>query len=332
MENQKPYERIVEIQKPYRILEKSLPYPAKIYRAAYDNAPLSNPPLFYRKKTLLKMLVYLLFKIPFLKFKKGTFIALMRGKKYTCKFDPKNTQFHAIYFDRFVKGYEPETCALLELAIDKKSVFCDIGCNWGFFIGYVASKETFDGHIYAFEPQEKVFQDLSIFIKEAALTKNTTCYQVALSDRCGYGNMRLKDGLHSGLAELIHKKSTKLNQEIVSIKKLDDYPLSKIDVMKIDAEGHEYNILIGASLKIDAFRPIIIFEYLDASKNAAAAVEFLEAKAYAIFSMEWEEINNSKGMLRLSRFFVIRHQSKKHNLFACPKEKTDEFLNLFTEM
>jgi FkbM family methyltransferase len=325
MDNQIIYERIVEIRNPYRVIEEKLPFVAKLYRAAYDNAPLSNPSIFYPKKTLLRMLSYLLLKMPFIKLKPGEFITEINNQKYVCKFDARNTQFHAIYFNRFKKGYEPETCAILELLIEEKSVFCDIGSNWGFFAGYVGSKEKFDGHIYAFEPQTNVFNDLIKFIKQTSLVSKTTCYQTALSDHYGYGSMQLKDNLHSGLAELIKKKS----KDIVIIKKLDDFPINHIDIIKIDAEGHEPDILKGASRKIDNSRPLIIFEYLKAAKNAESAVTFLESKGYDIYSLGWQEIAKNEGVLRLTKFSLDTCYRKKLNFLAYPTEKNISFLSLF---
>ena len=42
--------------------------------------------------------------------------------------------------------------------------------------------------------------------------------------------------------------------------------IKKIDFIKIDVEGHEYNVLQGAIKTINKFRPIIIFEFNEITK------------------------------------------------------------------
>jgi len=129
MENPISYERVVEIRSPYQIIEEKLPYLAKIYRAAYDNAPLSNPSVFYPRKTLLRMLSYLLFKLPFLKTKKGEFLTKMNGKKYICTL----IDIQANFFEEDVAKISPlfETSVntfdkLKTLAEKQRSAFYDI--------------------------------------------------------------------------------------------------------------------------------------------------------------------------------------------------------------
>jgi hypothetical protein len=42
--------------------------------------------------------------------------------------------------------------------------------------------------------------------------------------------------------------------------KLDSLDLEPIDYMKIDCEGYEYNILVGAEQTIKKYKPIVVVE------------------------------------------------------------------------
>jgi FkbM family methyltransferase len=56
----------------------------------------------------------------------------------------------------------------------------------------------------------------------------------------------------------------------VEVKKLDDFGIDKVDVLKIDTEGNELRVLKGASRTIERARPVIAVE-VHQSKNSNRA-------------------------------------------------------------
>ncbi len=248
------YPQPIKIRPIYHV--KKLPFIARAYRLAYDFRLLSPPYLFQTNRKMFSRIVRWLFQSKFGE-RQGQFtIQTQQGIRY-CDMNIDNSQFHSIYFRRFQAGYEPEVCALIDLLIENADIktFYDIGANWGYFSGYVASHPLFRGKICAFEPQETAFADLTKFVQQAQLEKLIQCRQLALSNGEGLGHIQLPDGFHSGLGQL-HPGGS------ISIKKLDSLNLPPPDLIKVDVESHEYHVISGGIQMLTQNRPYLIFESL----------------------------------------------------------------------
>jgi Methyltransferase FkbM domain len=58
----------------------------------------------------------------------------------------------------------------------------------------------------------------------------------------------------------------------------------RVDFLKIDAEGHELQVLQGSSRILSEFRPVILYENLAGSQGANRPVaKFLQAAGYELF-------------------------------------------------
>lgn len=112
----------------------------------------------------------------------------------------------------------------------------DIGANIGWYTMIFAKITGEHGKVFAFEPGEDNYFILQKNIVENNF-KNIISKNVAISNFNGELNLELsKTGNH------------KIGDNGILIKciKLDDYLKSeKIDFVKIDAEGHEFKILLG---------------------------------------------------------------------------------------
>jgi FkbM family methyltransferase len=202
--------------------------------------------------------------------------------KVAIRFDARNTQFHSVYAPAYRDGYEPETAALLDLLIADDATFFDIGANWGHFTLYVGSRPGFRGNIHSFEPHPGTFRDLAGCVRQAALEKQVTCHNVALSDAPGRGTLVFPDRLHSGLATL----RAGAPGVSVTLRALDELGLPSPAVIKLDVEGHEEKVLLGARQTIALNRPMILFEsWRDFRKPAETLGPFrvLESAGYVFF-------------------------------------------------
>jgi FkbM family methyltransferase len=261
-----------------------LPPLARLYKFAYDNASLANPRLLAGRKTLPRILAYLAMRgrIPT---RQGIFTFFHHKGARECTFDPRNTQFHSIYFDRFKSGYEPDVCAALDLLLEPDTILFDIGANWGFFSGYVASRPDFKGEIHAFEPLLSSYNDLVKFINDAAIEKTVSVYNLGLSSIDGYCEMNLPDRIHSGLAQV-----SRLGAGQTRVARLDSIRLPPPHIMKIDAEYHEAEILHGAVETITKSLPFIIFEsslVYGADDTSLEPFRLLKTSDYAFFDLGW---------------------------------------------
>jgi FkbM family methyltransferase len=129
----------------------------------------------------------------------------------------------------------------------------DVGANEGSYASAVLAVNG-SAQIFAFEPHPATYSRL---LANLSWTKSVTAIKAA----CGSapGQLVLFDyagstgtahaSLHSGVIEEIHKE--KSNQYLVDVTSLDlfaiDHGISFIHLLKIDTEGHELEVLRGAS-------------------------------------------------------------------------------------
>ncbi len=143
-------------------------------------------------------------------------------------------------------------------------VCVDIGANVGLYSTMIA-KHLPDTKIIAIEPSAATFERLEKNVH--AYKERVTCVRTALSDTPGEAQLYSKAAL-SGTATLDMKihDGRKTATETVPVTTLDqlvvDLALPRIDFIKIDTEGFEYEVLSGAQATLARFRPKYIqFEF-----------------------------------------------------------------------
>lgn len=253
------------------------------------------------------------------------------------EFNARNTQFGALYQPQNQPVYEPETSALLDLLVGDTDVFLDIGANWGWYSVLIATRPSFRGRVHAFEPFPSTFTDLCGVVRQAGLDGCIACHDIALADRDGEAGMAFSDGVQSGLARLGETGGT-----MVRLARLDSLPLPPPTVIKIDAEDHELEVLVGAAKVIETTRPFIVFEnwlHRDRPGITLDPIAFLAERAYRFYLPGWvggaaDCILTSPGgstQLALVPFrpdqrFLLPSQL---NIVAVPEEKLAEFTARF---
>lgn len=153
--------------------------------------------------------------------------------------------------EREVKGY-------LKL---KEGVFIDVGANIGKYTMYLARKLGKVGKVISIEPEPSNF---SVLKKNISLNKldNVKAFNYA----CFSKNTSLDffvekegGGLHS-----IYKKDHHLKKMTVKAKTLDqivrEAKVTRVDLIKIDTEGAELQVILGAKQILKKFKPAIVLE------------------------------------------------------------------------
>ena len=143
------------------------------------------------------------------------------------------------------------------------AVVLDIGANTGSFCLIPATRGGCFV-VFAFEPQDVVFNVLRNNIALNDLEGITTPYKVALSDKAGPAVLKIPGGSGvSGLATLSPDspwlKSYK-SMNIATVVFDDTFNLHRLDLIKVDTEGHDVNVLRGMRRHLDKFSPGILFE------------------------------------------------------------------------
>jgi len=151
---------------------------------------------------------------------------------------------------------------------DKRvKVIFDIGANEGNYSKKIMELNP-NVELFAFEPHPKTFKKLQKVAGEFSFN----AFNVGVGDKnetLKIYDYKDKDGsthasIYKGVIEKIHKKESIAHK--VTIIKLDDFTkehkVNKIDLLKIDTEGNELNILMGATELIKNNKiDIIHFEF-----------------------------------------------------------------------
>jgi FkbM family methyltransferase len=194
-------------------------------------------------------------------------------------------------------------CSTIEASICYSSiqhvnnpVIFDIGANIGTFTTWIA--KTFkSGKIYCFEPQRSVFQ---ILCGNAAINNlyNVYAYNIAL----GNENKRIKItepnyfhnadfGTFSLVEDVIPEKSS--DELTIQVNTLDwfvdYYNVEKVDFLKIDVEGMDLDVLLGALNTIEKFTPVIFIEHNNYRRTVIEEIKELLDK----FNYQYETYENN---------------------------------------
>lgn len=196
----------------------------------------------------------------YLRFKKPVKMDWINGLRLIIY--PKNEVFRAL----FVRGiYDPNLVAIINVMLPKDGVFFDVGANAGYCSLLASTQLGMNGKIFAFEPCERDFFRL---IANVNLNKadNVRVYKLALSDKEGEATLSIAPEERSALNTFGTSFSDpgleKVGVEQVQAMTLDAFVeqnhVDRIDLIKMDIEGSEYQALKGAVNSLRKFHPTVI--------------------------------------------------------------------------
>lgn len=170
------------------------------------------------------------------------------------------------------------------IGLKNKKIFegiaLDIGANIGnhslFFSDYYKK-------VLSFEPNFTTFQLLSINSK---IVNNVECFNYGISSTDNVANFEI-NMQNIGGGRVISEKNT--SEKKVNLRRLDSLSyinMNNIKLIKIDVEGHEYEVLQGAAETIKKQKPLIIFEQhiSDFVNNRSKAIELIKSYGYNKFA------------------------------------------------
>lgn len=153
-------------------------------------------------------------------------------------------------------GYQQDKLDAAITFVKNFNLAVDIGANVGFFSTRLS--KIFN-QVKSFEPASQNFECLEENIK---IFKNIEIYQLGLGDKEEDLNLELpKDNPNCGafsFKDFVNSKEEKYIEKIKIIK-LDSLNLNP-DFLKIDTQGFEKNVLLGALETIKKSNPVILAE------------------------------------------------------------------------
>lgn len=224
------------------------------------------------------------------KFKDGSQIIIERGNK------EGETSGFATIWEIFVK----ETYNPRGFKIKDDDIVVDIGANIGIFSIY-AAKRAKRGKVYSFEPFLPHYTRLKNNIGLNKLN-NITAYNLAVSNKKGKSRFFISN-ISSGMHSLYRLEKTK--QRSVHVKKISfnefilRSKIQKIDFLKLDCEGSEYDILYSLSKSnLGKIKKVSLeFEELNNEKNNSSYLKkFLNKAGFHVYI---DKINDKEKMGRM---------------------------------
>ena len=138
--------------------------------------------------------------------------------------------------------------------LKSKERFLDVGSNVGIYSYFFLKKFK---KIEAFEPLNEITYRLKA-LNSAKLNINN----VAISDQLGFLDffIPIRNGLPVSALASLEQREEPYETRTVDVKTIDDYNFSNVDLIKIDVEGHEYQVIQGAQDTLSRCRPVLIVE------------------------------------------------------------------------
>lgn len=214
--------------------------------------------------------------------------------------------------------YEPETVRILQRLLKPGMCFFDVGAHVGQYTLLAAPIVGDAGQVHAFEPDPETFSKLLENVRMNGLG-NVRCTQAALAGNEGQAILWLSGPDYIGTNSLRQNDYSSGKNIRIPCMTLPIYArgrnINRVDVLKIDAEGAEYDILASSVALLKDAPPLLILEF-----NAEALARFghsirglsdlLSSLSYDLFSIEKDGIQ---------KYESTSDSKECSNVFAAPR-------------
>jgi len=139
-------------------------------------------------------------------------------------------------------------------------IVADAGANIGVFSLYAFSLGA--EKVYAFEPVRETFELLKANLALSRTGKAVEAVHIALGERAGSAEIRFNtrgegSAMMADAGEEVNRGVTYAGLRRVRVAPLDSLIKGRVDFLKIDVEGYEENVLLGAAGLIRSCKPAL---------------------------------------------------------------------------
>ena len=218
---------------------------------------------------------------------------------------------------------------LLSKVVKRGDRVIDVGAHLGAYTFVLAKLVGKKGMVWAFEPSPKCFLYLNNGFR---FTKQVKLHNLALSSK----NQNLT--LHSPYSShgnpiasaggSISQNFLDGRKEMVAGQTLDTFNLQGTSFIKIDTEGHELDVLVGALQTIRTSKPILLIEIfrgisIDKSNDIWNLLNEFKYVAYCVVHGQIKSlgVNQHLGDVK------VRENDRSVNFFFIPENRTGITLN-----
>ncbi len=155
--------------------------------------------------------------------------------------------------------WEPFETAAIKGRLQSESVVFDIGANIGYFTLLMSKLVCEKGQVHCFEPTTYAFKRLQ---KNIRLNPELPSHNILLNNK-GLSS-RKETKVESLESRFSAKQLAHDEKELIEFITLDDYfhslKLDRIDFIKIDVDGYDYDVIEGGVEILNEYKPIVMAE------------------------------------------------------------------------
>jgi FkbM family methyltransferase len=172
--------------------------------------------------------------------------------------------------------FEHNVQAVLAEVLKPGIVFYDVGAGMGF---YTCCAARTGARVFAFEPNQENAETVERHLSMNHLGEHVTLERKAVFSHCGTIAMRRPTQRHSHINAVVDERG----EELVPTVTLDQFCCDHAapDVCKVDVEGAESQVLLGAERTFSSHSVLLLCEVHDAM-NAEAVSRWLEQRGYSL--------------------------------------------------
>lgn len=194
------------------------------------------------------------------------------------------------------RWFDPDVTAWINAYVKPGMVCIDAGANWGLFTLLMARKVSITGKVFAFEPSTDFWKRLKAYLELNEIA-NAEAIHVALGNKTG-DVICTKQGPPLYSSANVHFDRVDIQcerDEIAQADTLDHWWGSRdctLDFIKIDVDGSELQLLLGAEKTIEKHRPVMAFEipYDEIGVNAS---KWLTDRGYSLVTFKGNKVDHS---------------------------------------
>jgi FkbM family methyltransferase len=195
-------------------------------------------------------------------------------------------------------NYEAELTSAFRELLGAGQTFLDVGGNEGWFSMLAAKLVGPGGRVLTCEPQERLWP---VILKNIALNEftNVQLLPFAVGELRGRGLINLYPSLNTGSSNINSQKRRWEKQQAIELVPLSDVLDSlhdgPVDLLKVDVEGFEHKVLVGAGRHLGTTIKQLVVELHPAQLAALGSslervVKLLRDRGYSAHSVAGIEV------------------------------------------
>jgi FkbM family methyltransferase len=207
--------------------------------------------------------------------------------------------------------WERAVTGLAAKLLKRDSDIIDVGANIG-GVSHAFSQIVPDGNVIAIEANRKLIKKIKSRIVEYNLTNVRVLHRAAYNTNFRILTLHVDRSLYASSSSLYRIESN-LSRQWVRTLTLDSLELNKLELIKIDVEGAEADVLLGATEIITSIKPWVIFEIeVPIRAKEVNSMTLLDQQGYSFLDV---------NKLEKIDFLALERNPGVFNLLAVPNNK-----------